>query len=112
MNIFFRWFLTRGISWGISFDTDNDAAFSDELKKSFLKDFINAKEDHVTRGKKLLDILYLKTAKKNRIRLNDATKSILENERYLAACLFKQLGLINVCLKFIDNVIGNFPLFT
>ncbi|KAK8892306.1 hypothetical protein M9Y10_029531 [Tritrichomonas musculus] len=96
--------LTRGISRGINYDTDSDTIFDDQFKKSFLNDIITCDEQSTTLGKHLLDVLYSKTAKQNRIKLTKATQSILENEHYLAACLFKQLGLINVAIKFIKSV--------
>lgn len=95
--------LIKGISKGISFDIDNEIAFDDDQKKTFLNEIINANNENDSIGKKFLDIMYSKTAKKNRIRLNEATKSILVNERYLTACLLKHLGLINSCLKFINK---------
>ena len=49
--------------------------FDDNYKKSFLEDLLTINENSNTRGKHLLDYLYSKTAKQNRIRLNESTKS-------------------------------------
>lgn len=96
--------LSRGISRGINYDIDNDSLYDDNFKKSFINDLITVDENRMTGGKLLFDILYAKTARQNIIRLSQGAKSIIINEHYLAACLFKQLGMINTCIKLLHSV--------
>lgn len=79
--------ISRGISRGISYDSQNESHVDDELKKNFIKDIITIKDNQVTPAKRLIDAIYQKTAKKNRIKLNKSSEKIIECEYYLAACL-------------------------
>lgn len=93
--------ISRGISRGIKNEGENDSSYINQFKKNFLTDLITTHENDSSPAKRFLDALYVKTAKQNRIKLNQSSKVILENEHYLAACLFKHLNLLDECINFI-----------
>lgn len=93
--------LTHGISRGIKFDTETEEVYDDEFKKLFLKEMISVDEDSL--GHIFLKVMYEKTKKQCKIKLNKNTISIKEIEQHFVACLIKQLGFINSSIQFITN---------
>ena len=94
--------LKRGISRGMSFDTDqSECRYSEEFKKGFIQDLISLDMNNVDNPA----VLLLKAMHSNiRSNINTKNKDIFIAERYAFAALLKQLGLLNQTISFSMNL--------